>query len=67
VSHISSDADIVAPHHSHAWRDAGVVRATVRMGGGTLYFDSAADARAVAAACAEAADAMDRAAAAPGE
>jgi hypothetical protein len=64
VSYISSDADLSGPRHQHAWRaEGGTIHATVRLSennASTLYFDSAADARAVAAACIEAAEALDR-------
>ena len=60
-SSISTDSDISEPRHSHSWRAKdGAIWATVRLGGATLCFDSAADARAVAAACTEAAEALDK-------
>jgi hypothetical protein len=64
MSSISADASISDPVHDHVWRGKdGAIWATVRMAGSTLYFDSAADARAVAVACTEAAAALDRLAA----
>ena len=64
MSYVSSDVEMGQPRHNHAWRDKdGSVHATVRLTDGitaTLYFDSAEDARAVAAACIEAAEALDR-------
>jgi hypothetical protein len=62
---ISTGSPIGRPSHSHAWRDAeGQAHATVnlcdRALGATLYFDSAQDARDVAAACVQAAEALDR-------
>ena len=64
MSYISSDSDLSRPRHQHAWRaEDGTIHATVRLGEGSssaLFFDSAADARAVAAACTEAAEALDR-------
>ena len=64
----SSDAPVSAPRHDHVWRDTidGGIHATVSLNDyrtASLSFDSAADARAVAAACTEAAEAMDRLAA----
>ena len=50
MSYIAVDAAISEPRHAHAWRDDdGGIHATVRLSASTLYFDSAADARAVAA------------------
>jgi len=64
MSYISCDSDLSRPHLGYVWRaEDGSVHATVRLSGATLFFDSAQDARAVAAACAEAADAHDRLAA----
>jgi hypothetical protein len=64
VSYVSSDVEMGQPRHNHAWRgDGGGVHASVRLTDGiaaTLFFDSAEDARAVAAACTEAAEALDR-------
>lgn len=63
MSYISNDADISSPRFGHVWRaEDGAVYATVRLAESTtslLSFDSADDARAVMAACAEAASAMD--------
>lgn len=64
MSYVSSDSDMSGPRHDHVWRvEDGSIYATVRLGGSTLYFSSAADARAVATECAKAAEAMDRLAA----
>lgn len=66
MSYIASDVDISNPCYDHAWRaEGGNIHATVRLSDrlSTLFFDSAADARAVAAACTEAAEALDRLAA----
>ena len=67
MSSINTYADMPEPRFGHAWRDAsGKIHATVRFAGGAfpfLAFDGAAEARALAAACAEAAEAMDRLAA----
>jgi hypothetical protein len=60
----SIDSQITDPHYRRAWRnDDGSVHATVALGESTLYFGSAEDARAVAAACTEAAEALGRLAA----
>ena len=62
-SYISTDSDIKNPRFGSAWRaDRGVICATVYLSPSSpfLSFDSPADARAVAAACTEAAEAMDR-------
>ena len=70
MSYISSDADLSGPRLQHAWRAEGTIHASVRLSersSSTLYFDSAADARAVAAACTEAAEALDRLAAEGGQ
>jgi hypothetical protein len=64
MSYVSADAAISEPSHNHAWRaDDGSIHATVRLGTGAgviLYLDSAEDARAIAAACTQAAEALDR-------
>jgi hypothetical protein len=64
VSYISTDSSVEGPRFGNVWRaDRGVICTTVRLGpaaGTFLSFDSPADARAVAAACIEAAEAMDR-------
>ena len=61
MSFASIDSDVSDPRFGQAWRDPdGRVHSTVKLGGSSLYFDSAADARAVAAACTEAAEALDR-------
>ncbi|HLK77217.1 MAG TPA: hypothetical protein VKU77_26645 [Streptosporangiaceae bacterium] len=47
--------------NGHVWRTkAGKVCATVDLGDTTVWFESADDARAVAAVCTEAAEAMDQ-------
>jgi hypothetical protein len=65
MSFVSSDSNLKAPHVRRTWRnDDGTGHTTVELSPGTaLYFDSPADARAVAAACTEAAEALDRLAA----
>ena len=64
MSYISTDSNISGPRLGHAWRvEHGFIHATVRLGEATVTFTSAADARAVAAACTEAAEALDRLAA----
>jgi hypothetical protein len=65
MSFVSSDSNLKTPHLRRTWRnDDGSNHATVELSpGATLYFDSPADARAVAAACIEAAEALDRLAA----
>jgi hypothetical protein len=65
MSYISSDSDVKEPRFGSVWRaDRGVTCATVYLGGTAfLSFDSPADARALAAVCTEAAEAMDRLAA----
>jgi hypothetical protein len=61
VSFASTSSDLSDPRFGHAWRNADEsIHATVKLGQADLYFGSAADARAVAAACTEAAEAMDR-------
>ena len=65
MSYISTDSDVEGPRFGSVWRaDHGPICATVRLspGGASTFlsFDSPADARAVAAACTEAAEAMDR-------
>jgi hypothetical protein len=71
VSYISSDADLSGPRAGRAWRaDDGSVHVTVRLSEvstSTLFFDSADDARSVAAACTQAAEAWDRVAAETGK
>ena len=62
-SYISTDSDIKDPRVGSAWRaNDGAIFAAVRLGSGATFisFDSPADARAVAAACIEAAEAMER-------
>ena len=62
MSFVSSDSNLKAPHLRRAWRNNdGSPHVTVELAPSVaLYFDSAADARAVAAACTEAAEALDR-------
>jgi hypothetical protein len=60
VSYVSTDSGLSRPRPGHVWRDEHGIYATVRLDGATLCFDSAADARAVAAACSEAAEAIER-------
>ncbi len=61
MSFISTDSKITESRSRHAWRnDDGSIHTTVALGTSTLYFDSAEDARALAAACTEAAEALDR-------
>ena len=62
MSFVSSDSNLKVPHLRRTWRnDDGSGHATVELSPGTaLYFDSPTDARAVAAACTEAAEALDR-------
>jgi hypothetical protein len=63
VSYVSTEAGLSRPRLGHAWRDEHGIYATVRLDGATLCFSSAADARAVAAACTEAAEAIEQLAA----
>jgi hypothetical protein len=63
VSYVSTDSEIEGPRFGSVWRaDRGVICATVYFGPGVTFlsFDSADDARALAAACTEAAEAMER-------
>ena len=63
MSYICTDSDLKGPRFGNVWRtDHGSICATVHLDGARTYisFDSPADARAVAAACTEAAEAMDR-------
>jgi hypothetical protein len=67
VSYISTDSEVKEPRFGTVWRaDRGAICATVYLGTRSTFlsFDHAQDARAVAAACTEAAEAMDRLAAA---
>lgn len=61
-SSIDITSDVQNPEFGHAWRSKNslTVYALVRLGASSLYLDSAADARALAAACMEAADAIDQ-------
>jgi hypothetical protein len=64
MSYIDAVSVISSPVLGNVWRaEDGGVHATVRLSGATLFFDSAQDARDVAAACAKAAEAHDRLAA----
>jgi hypothetical protein len=61
VSFAHIENRISEPRSRRAWRDdSGMIYATVEIGATTLYLDSAADARAIAAACIEAAKAIER-------
>jgi hypothetical protein len=64
VSYISTDAAVKEPRFGHAWRTAGgMVCAAVYLsqaGRAFVNFDSPVDARAVAAECIKAAEAMER-------
>jgi hypothetical protein len=64
VSYISTDSKIKEPHFGHSWRaGSGTIHATVylsRAGSTFVNFDSPGDARAAAAACTEAAEALER-------
>ena len=64
-STVTTHTAISGPAFGHAWRDKrGELNATVNLGSMcSLYFGSAEDARAVAAACTEAAEAIGRLAA----
>lgn len=58
VNHTENSKD--APRHSHTWRgNDGEARAAVDIGATWLAFDDPAGARALAAECLKAADAMD--------
>jgi hypothetical protein len=57
---LSSDSPITGPGLGSAWRDEhGIAHATVRLGASVMSFDDPDVARAVAAACAEAAEAIE--------
>ena len=59
-NYISTTTFIVTPRLGNAWRDEyGLAHATVRLGDATLFFDSPALARATAAACEAAAEALE--------
>jgi hypothetical protein len=59
-NYVSASSDIGRPRLGNAWRDAdGLAHATVRLGAATLFFDSPALARATAAACEAAAEALE--------
>ena len=64
MSYISTGTDIEDPHFGHSWRaDSGTIHATVylsRPSSTFVNFDSPGDARAAAAACIEAAEALER-------
>ena len=61
---INMCADMPEPKLGHVWRaDDGTIHAVIRFQGQTwpyLAFDAPAEARALAAACTEAAEALDR-------
>ena len=65
MSWLSLRPDVSNPHLDHVWRgNAGEVFAIVKLGkDADMVLASAADARAVAAACIEAAEAMEQLAA----
>ena len=64
MSSINISADMPEPRFGHAWRsDDGTIHAVIRFQDQTwpyLAFDDPAEARSLAAACTEAAEAMDR-------
>ena len=63
MSYITTDSDITGPHFGHAWTTAAGISANVYLSendASRLVFDSPEDARAAAAACLEAAEAMER-------
>jgi hypothetical protein len=62
MSYLTTDTEVGDPRFGNAWRtDRGTPCASVHLGKGAyLAFESAGDARAVAAACTEAAEAMER-------
>lgn len=64
MSEITARTELRRPKFSNAWRSdpSGVILSIVDLGGNDahLTFDSAADARAVAAECIKAAEAMER-------
>ncbi len=59
TSFIHARSAIKAPAFRQAWRDGTGVYATVSLGRSTLHFDGPALARALAAECTKAADAME--------
>ena len=63
MSYFAVDAHVGQPKVGHAWRDdAGAIHATVYVSessSSAFFFDSPADARAMAAKCTEAAEAME--------
>jgi hypothetical protein len=67
MSRVTTRSDLGQPVHRHTWRtdydDDGGVRATVDLGTAEITFHDPADARAVAAECIKAADAMEQMAA----
>jgi hypothetical protein len=64
MSRVYTRADFGQPTHSHTWRPGdGRILASVDVGGADFTFDDPADARAVAAECIKAAEAMEQMAA----
>ena len=61
MTYITADAMLTAGRFGQAWKAVdGTIRATVRFDGApSIVFDSPQDARALAAACIEAAEAME--------
>ena len=63
MSYISTDSDVEDPRTGPVWRsERGTIHGTVYLRDSHAYitFDSPADARDLAAACTEAAEAMER-------
>ena len=66
MSYIRTDSDVEDPRTGPVWRsERGTIHGTVylRVGHAYITFDDPADARGVAAACTESAEAMERLAA----
>ena len=67
MTSVNISADMPEPKLGHVWRaDDGTIHASIRFGDRAwpyLMFDSPTEARALAAVCTEAAEAMDRLAA----
>lgn len=63
TGYVTTDSEITSPHFGRAWRDQyGFTHASVGLNENrriALHFDDPATARAVAAACTEAAEAME--------
>ena len=60
TSAVTISSDITGAEYGHAWRaDDGTPCATVHLGDSTIRFEDSALARATAAECLKAADAMD--------